>query len=202
MNVIKGKKKKLAEQELATKIALFEKLPDHCLTCEIAFDKMNKADQNAAKATRKPRLKQPKMSDQQRRDYIKLGGAALAGAIVVGGGLQAFAPRTITETVTETEKQTITKTAEAVTQTQVLEADYLEGAYGDRYTKLSGPAADTLVFNGWPQLSPEDIYLPSALNSTAVPKPATGGPAKICILAEAISLLNAEVPPVESILKS
>ena len=47
---------------------------------------------------------------RDRRDYIKLGGAALAGAIVVGGGLQAFAPRTITETVTETEKQTITKT--------------------------------------------------------------------------------------------
>jgi len=110
------------------------------------------------------------MSDQQdRRDYIKLGGAALAGAIVVGGGLQAFAPRTITETVTETEKQTITKTAEAVTQTQVLEADYLEGAYGDRYTKLSGPAADTLVFNGWPQLSPEDIFDPyTAMYGTKV----------------------------------
>jgi hypothetical protein len=35
-------KKKLAEREMATKIALFGKLPDHCLTCEVPFDKMNK----------------------------------------------------------------------------------------------------------------------------------------------------------------
>jgi Zn finger protein HypA/HybF involved in hydrogenase expression len=36
------KAKKLAEQELATKIALFGKLPDKCLTCDTLFDKMNK----------------------------------------------------------------------------------------------------------------------------------------------------------------
>ena len=35
-------KKKLAEKELATKVALFGKLPSNCLTCERPFDKMNK----------------------------------------------------------------------------------------------------------------------------------------------------------------
>ena len=37
------KLKKNAEAELATKTALFGKLPDHCLTCEDPFDKMDKA---------------------------------------------------------------------------------------------------------------------------------------------------------------
>ena len=37
-----GNKKKAAQQELASKVALFGKLPDHCLTCEAPFDKMNK----------------------------------------------------------------------------------------------------------------------------------------------------------------
>jgi predicted RNA-binding Zn-ribbon protein involved in translation (DUF1610 family) len=36
------KAKKLAEKELAIKVALFGKLPDKCLTCEKPFDKMNK----------------------------------------------------------------------------------------------------------------------------------------------------------------
>ena len=36
------KGKKLAEKELATKIALFDKLPSSCLTCEKDFDKTNK----------------------------------------------------------------------------------------------------------------------------------------------------------------
>ena len=36
------KSKKLAEKELATKVALFEKLPSKCLTCENPFDKMDK----------------------------------------------------------------------------------------------------------------------------------------------------------------
>jgi Zn finger protein HypA/HybF involved in hydrogenase expression len=36
------KAKKLAEQELATKVALFGKLPDKCLTCDTTFDKMNR----------------------------------------------------------------------------------------------------------------------------------------------------------------
>jgi Zn finger protein HypA/HybF involved in hydrogenase expression len=34
--------KKNAEQEMATKIALFGKLGDKCLTCEKRFDKMDK----------------------------------------------------------------------------------------------------------------------------------------------------------------
>jgi hypothetical protein len=37
---VKGKKN--AEKEMATKIALFGKLPDKCLTCEKPFDKMVK----------------------------------------------------------------------------------------------------------------------------------------------------------------
>ena len=37
-----NKSKKIAEKELATKVALFGKLPDKCLTCEKLFDKMNK----------------------------------------------------------------------------------------------------------------------------------------------------------------
>ena len=36
----KGKKK--AEKALAEKVALFNHLPDKCLTCEKSFDKMNK----------------------------------------------------------------------------------------------------------------------------------------------------------------
>ena len=35
----KGKKR--AEKELATKVALFGKLPNKCLTCEEPFDKLN-----------------------------------------------------------------------------------------------------------------------------------------------------------------
>jgi hypothetical protein len=35
--------KKDAQKELATKVALFGKLPDQCLTCEEPFDKMDKA---------------------------------------------------------------------------------------------------------------------------------------------------------------
>ena len=34
--------KKNAEQEIATKVALFGQLSDKCLTCEKRFDKMNK----------------------------------------------------------------------------------------------------------------------------------------------------------------
>ena len=37
-----AKKKKNAEKEMATKVALFGKLPDKCLTCEKPFDKTNK----------------------------------------------------------------------------------------------------------------------------------------------------------------
>jgi len=37
-----NKEKKSAEKEMATKVALFGKLPDKCLTCEEPFDKMNK----------------------------------------------------------------------------------------------------------------------------------------------------------------
>jgi len=37
-----NKKKKLAEKEMATKIALFGKLPSNCLTCDKSFDKMDK----------------------------------------------------------------------------------------------------------------------------------------------------------------
>ena len=36
------KAKKQAEKEMAVKIALFDKLPDECLTCEEPFDKKNK----------------------------------------------------------------------------------------------------------------------------------------------------------------
>ena len=36
------KSKKLAEKELATKVALFGKLPSACLTCEKTFDKLNR----------------------------------------------------------------------------------------------------------------------------------------------------------------
>jgi len=36
------KSKKLAEKDVAAKVALFGKLPDYCLTCEEPFDKMNK----------------------------------------------------------------------------------------------------------------------------------------------------------------
>ena len=38
----KGSTKKDAEKALATKIASFGKLPDNCLTCELAFDKTDK----------------------------------------------------------------------------------------------------------------------------------------------------------------
>ena len=37
-----NKKRKSAEKEMATKIALFGKLPNNCLTCQEPFDKMNK----------------------------------------------------------------------------------------------------------------------------------------------------------------
>jgi hypothetical protein len=37
-----NKAKKDVEKEMATKIALFGKLPDKCLTCEEPFDKTNK----------------------------------------------------------------------------------------------------------------------------------------------------------------
>lgn len=37
-----NKAKKLAEKEMATKVALFGRLPNHCLTCEKSFDKLNK----------------------------------------------------------------------------------------------------------------------------------------------------------------
>jgi len=37
-----NKKKKTAEKEMATKVALFGKLPSKCLTCDKPFDKMNK----------------------------------------------------------------------------------------------------------------------------------------------------------------
>ena len=36
------KSKKSAEKEMATKVALFGKLPDECLTCEAPFDKKDK----------------------------------------------------------------------------------------------------------------------------------------------------------------
>ena len=39
----KAKKlKKEAQKEMATKVALFDKLSSNCLTCEKSFDKMNK----------------------------------------------------------------------------------------------------------------------------------------------------------------
>ena len=37
-----NKAKKKADKELATKVALFGKLPDKCLTCEEPFDKLNR----------------------------------------------------------------------------------------------------------------------------------------------------------------
>ena len=37
-----NKSKKRAEKELSVKVALFDKLPDKCLTCEKNFDKTNK----------------------------------------------------------------------------------------------------------------------------------------------------------------
>jgi len=37
-----NKSKKKAEKELAVKVALFDKLPDKCLTCEAPYDKTNK----------------------------------------------------------------------------------------------------------------------------------------------------------------
>ena len=40
----KSDKKKRAEKEMATKVALFGKLPDHCLTCHKPFDKMNREE--------------------------------------------------------------------------------------------------------------------------------------------------------------
>ena len=36
------KGKKVAEKELATKVALFGHLPKKCLTCEAPFDKLNR----------------------------------------------------------------------------------------------------------------------------------------------------------------
>ena len=36
------KSKKKAEKEMAVKVALFNKLPDKCLTCEAPYDKTNK----------------------------------------------------------------------------------------------------------------------------------------------------------------
>jgi len=38
----KNKAKKDAKREITTKVALFGKLPDKCLTCENPFDKTNK----------------------------------------------------------------------------------------------------------------------------------------------------------------
>ena len=38
----KDKAKKSAKKEMATKVALFDKLPDECLACEKSFDKTNK----------------------------------------------------------------------------------------------------------------------------------------------------------------
>ena len=37
-----NKAKKSAEKDMAAKVALFDKIPDKCLTCEEPFDKMNK----------------------------------------------------------------------------------------------------------------------------------------------------------------
>jgi len=37
-----NKQKKNAQKEMAAKIALFGKIPNHCLTCQKPFDKMNK----------------------------------------------------------------------------------------------------------------------------------------------------------------
>ena len=37
-----NKLKKNAEKEMAAKVALFDKIPDKCLTCEDPFDKMDK----------------------------------------------------------------------------------------------------------------------------------------------------------------
>ena len=35
-------KQKRAEKEMQTKLGLFDKIPDHCLTCFAPYDKMNK----------------------------------------------------------------------------------------------------------------------------------------------------------------
>ena len=37
-----NKKKKKAEKELATKVALFDQLPEKCLTCDKPFDKLDR----------------------------------------------------------------------------------------------------------------------------------------------------------------
>ena len=37
-----NKKKKKKEKELATKVALFDKLPKKCLTCDKPFDKLDR----------------------------------------------------------------------------------------------------------------------------------------------------------------
>ena len=39
---IKNKNKRAAEKELSKKIGLFDRIPDHCLACDIKFDKKNK----------------------------------------------------------------------------------------------------------------------------------------------------------------
>ena len=39
---VQRQKKKDAEKAMATRVALFGKLPDKCLTCEETFDKTNK----------------------------------------------------------------------------------------------------------------------------------------------------------------
>ena len=39
---LKRAKKKQAEKDVQVKIGLFDKLPDHCLTCFAPYDKMNK----------------------------------------------------------------------------------------------------------------------------------------------------------------
>ena len=36
------KKKKKAEKELATKVALFDQIPEKCLTCDKSFDKLDR----------------------------------------------------------------------------------------------------------------------------------------------------------------
>lgn len=39
---LKRARKKRDEKELQTKLGLFDRLPDHCLTCFAPYDKMNK----------------------------------------------------------------------------------------------------------------------------------------------------------------
>ena len=39
---IKNKDRKKLEKELAKKIGLFDRIPDHCLACDTQFDKKNK----------------------------------------------------------------------------------------------------------------------------------------------------------------